>query len=145
MEIRIKNLLTAFSILSMLLTSCTNVNSNESDNSLTCMDSKDTAIYKFIFITDSDTLYFNAATSDEDLIRKASEELSKPLDERIKHINGLLSSGECSYNLHYDWHFIHNEWDLVEASIEWCDAFPANPDSTGVDRVCPWSSRIYES
>ncbi len=146
MKINIKNQIIAFSILSMLLISCSDVKNEEPNhnNNFTCGDSDELITYKFIFIRDPDTLFFYAATSDENVIHKAEEELSKPLDDRIKHINGLLSSGECNYNSNYDWHFIHDEWDLVEASIEWCDAFPANPDSTGLDRVCPWSSRVYE-
>jgi hypothetical protein len=144
MKTNTKNLLIALSFLPILFTSCSNEVNEESSNNLTCGYSGELVRYKFIFIRDTDTLFFSAATSDENVILKADEELGKPLDNRIKHINGLLSSGECDYNPNYDWHFIHNEWDLVEASIEWCDAFPANPDSTGLDRVCPWSSRVYE-
>ncbi|WP_416864785.1 MAG: hypothetical protein ACMVP2_19850 [Imperialibacter sp.] len=146
MKITINNLLIIFPVLSVMSMSCSDMMIEEPNhnNNFTCADSDRLIVYKFIFIRNTDTLYFSAATSDENVILKADEELDKPLDNRIKHINGLLSPGECDYNPNYDWHFIHNEWDLVEASIEWCDAFPANPDSTGLDRVCPWSSRVYE-
>lgn len=109
-----------------------------------CGDPELLTVYKIAFLGDTDTLFFHAATSDTSVIRKADEELSKPLEDRLKHINGLLSSGTCEYNSGYDWHFIPNEWDLVEASIEWCDAFPANPETTGLERVCPWASRVYK-
>jgi len=133
-------------VVFFLLESCAKTLNEEpnGNNNFSCGNSNELVIYKFIFIRDNDTLFFHAATSDEDIILKADEELNKPIDDRTKHINGLLSSGECNYNPNFEWHFIHDEWDLVEASIEWCDAFPANPDDTGLDRVCPWSSRVYE-
>lgn len=109
-----------------------------------CGDQESPAVYKIIFLHHTGNLFFYAATTDTSVIRNADEELSKPLENRLKHINGLLAPGECKYNPNYDWHFILNEWDLVEASIEWCDAFPANPDYTGIDRVCPWASKVYE-
>ena len=144
MNTMIKTKLVALSMLVALLTSCTKENDQEPISQISCGDSDDLVTYEFIFIRDADTLFFSAATSDKNVMLKANQELNKPLDERTMHINGLLSSGVCDYNQNYSWHFIHDKWDLVEASIEWCDAFPGNPDSTGVDRVCPWSSRVYK-
>jgi hypothetical protein len=90
-----------------------------------------------------DTRYFSAATADPGLIAELKSELQKAPEARIRHIDGLLAAGTCAHNPGYDWHFIPGEWELAEASIEWCDVFPANPDVTGVDRACPWSSRVH--
>lgn len=108
-----------------------------------CGSTDEVAVFEIIFLGDKDTLFFYAATSEENVIQKANQELKKPLQERRLHVNGLLEAGKCDYNPKYDWHLVVNEWDLVEVSIEWCDIFPANPDNTGVDRACPWSSRVY--
>jgi len=132
-------------ILLLLFTACKKKSMEEiCGGNPSCGDAGSMAVYKIIFQHNICGLFFYAATNVTSIIRKAYEELSKPLEDRLKHINRLLAQGECIYNPGYDWHFIPNEWDLVEASIEWCDAFPANPDSTGIDKVCPWSSRVYE-
>jgi hypothetical protein len=124
------------------LNSCSDIIHHE-PNRITCYDFENLVVYRFIFIREKDTMYFNAATSDTNVIAKADNELIKPFKVRLMHINGILSPGECNYSPNYDWHFIPNQWDLVESSIEWCDAFPENPDITGIERVCPWSSRVY--
>lgn len=117
------------------------VNQPDTDS---CLLSEGFSVYQFAFYGSNDTLYFNAATSDSALMRELELELATPPENRLKFINGLLAPGMCDHNPGYDWYFIPGEWELVESSIEWCDVFPANPDSTGMDRACPWSSRVYQ-
>ena len=91
-----------------------------------------------------------AATNDTTLIAQLQSELVKPLDER-QFINGPIAHGDGGHNANashrFAWHFVPNEWELVDLSIEVCSGCPytdldANPaywvDNLG--RFCPWSA-----
>lgn len=141
-QLRLRNLYLclSFSFLALHISSC----EKEMNRFNECLP-EEAVVYEFFFSTQAgDTLFFNAASSDPETIEVAEAELNKPIGQRLKHINGILKSGACEHNSGYDWHFSPDEWQLVETSIEWCDVFPGNPEETGVDRACPWSSRIHK-
>jgi hypothetical protein len=111
---------------------------------------QDLKFYEFDFHGDyPDSLNMIAATSDEKLIANIESQLSLPEEERTKHINGKIAGGTETNNPEYSWHFISNEWSLVEISIEVCDGRPyedVEQDTTywihTVGRFCPWDSYV---
>lgn len=89
-----------------------------------------------------------AATSDRGLIETARIELAKPLVERRLHISGPIAKGDGHENAPWHWHFVHDRWELVQVSVEVCDANPKYVDQNldhwleTVGRYCPWASRV---
>ncbi len=92
-----------------------------------------------------------AATNDSLLIAALQQELAKPFDER-QFINGPIAHGDGGHNANADhrfaWHFLPNDWELVDLAIEVCSGCPytdldADPvywvDTLGL--FCPWSGR----
>jgi len=104
--------------------------------------------YRFTHQSDDINYTIVAKTSNPQVIAKAEQELQKPFDERRLHINGVIERGRKEYNPDWSWHFIENEWDLVELSTEVCDGRPGFVEDDldfwvdQVGRFCPWSSRI---
>ena len=70
---------------------------------------------------------FVAATNDTALINTVLAEMAKPMEERM-FINGPIAAGHAGYNRNathwFKWHFVPNEWSLVEFAIEVCDGCP---------------------
>jgi hypothetical protein len=89
-----------------------------------------------------------AITDKPAIIEKARAELAKSPNQRRLHINGPIARGDGGHNTGWRWHFVPNEWDLAEISIEVCDGQPSYVDQhldawlRDVGRYCPWSSRI---
>jgi hypothetical protein len=92
---------------------------------------------------------FLAAATNSLLIAKARAELSLPLDERRLHVGGAIAPGNGG-NLAWSWHFVPDEWDLVEESVELCDGTPRMVEDDleywldTVGSFCPWGSRVVE-
>lgn len=74
-----------------------------------------------------DTAYI-AATNDPAVIADVMMELDKPFDERSKFVAGKITYGHGGYNHNaghwFRWHYIPNEWKLVEMAMEICDGCP---------------------
>jgi hypothetical protein len=94
---------------------------------------------------------FVAATSSQSVIDSVLAEFSRPLANR-KFINGKITGGNAGYNHNaghwFLWHFIPDQWSLVENAIEVCDECPfsdVDSDTTywfgTVKQFCPWTSR----
>jgi hypothetical protein len=92
---------------------------------------------------------FIAAASDLGLIDSVMANLSRPLNQR-KFINGLIDHGNGGFNHNaahwFSWHFIPDQWDLVELAMEVCDGCPyTDLDSDtaywigNIGRFCPWT------
>lgn len=102
----------------------------------------------FEFLHESKSERFFAITSDSEVIDKARAELQLPLNKRSLHINGVILAGDGGHNSPWSWHLKPSGWDLVEQSIELCDAWPgyveANRDEwiRNPGRFCPWGSRV---
>lgn len=94
---------------------------------------------------------FIAATSNQELIDRVFANITRPLNER-DFINGTIDYGNGGHNHNeshwFLWHFIPNQWDLVELAIEVCDGCPytdIDSDTTywvgNIGRFCPWGGR----
>lgn len=105
--------------------------------------------YEFTHQDDSVDYSFIAQTSDPQVIEKVEEELAKPFNERSLHINGDIARGNEGYNHQWSWHFISDQWELVEISTEVCDGRPGMVEEDldyWIDQVgyfCPWSARVF--
>ena len=90
---------------------------------------------------------FVAGTSDPAVIRAARNQLSLPENERNLFINGKISRG-TERNEGWSWHFVPDEWQLVEVSAEVCDGRPSFVEKDldywveSVGRFCPWNSNV---
>ncbi len=97
-----------------------------------------------------DVRSFVASTTNPDVIALAREELTRSADERTLYIQGRVAEGDGGLNEGWDWHFVPNEWELVDESVEICDADPEFIDATLLDwvekigRYCPRAARLDE-
>ena len=93
---------------------------------------------------------FVASTTNPDVIAMAREELGRPAAERTLYIQGPVAEGDGGLNKGWSWHFVPSEWELVDESLEICDADPEFIDATLQDwvekigRYCPRSARLDE-
>jgi hypothetical protein len=89
---------------------------------------------------------FVAVTSDPMVQARLDAELALPEAQRGKHISGIVAKGNGGVNLSWSWHFVPDEWDVVDLSIEICDGTPsaveANVDAWAGRTFCPWSSYV---
>ncbi|RYD59525.1 MAG: T9SS type A sorting domain-containing protein [Sphingobacteriales bacterium] len=73
-----------------------------------------------------DTAYV-AGTSDTALIRRVLAELDKPKGQR-QFVAGKIGGGHgwhnCNAGHWFKWHFVTNEWNLVDMAMEVCDGCP---------------------
>ncbi len=94
---------------------------------------------------------FIASTSDQAVIDSVLANIARPLNQR-KFINGNIDYGNGGHNHNashwFLWHFIPNQWSLVEMTIELCDGCPYSDvdadTATWVGTIglfCPWSGR----
>jgi hypothetical protein len=94
---------------------------------------------------------FIAATNNQSVIDFVMLNLSRPMEER-NFINGPIAPGSDGYNHNashwFKWHFISNQWNLVEFAIEVCDGCPytdVDADTAywirNIGQFCPWSGR----
>lgn len=95
---------------------------------------------------------FIAATSDPAVIDSVLADLSRPPAER-KFISGAIGYGNGGYNHNgphqFLWHFIPNQWSLVDFSTEVCDGCPysdVDADTAywvgNLGNYCPWSGIV---
>lgn len=95
---------------------------------------------------------FIAATSNPVVIAAVLADLEKPIAER-KLISGAIGYGDGGYNHNathrFLWHFVPNEWNLVEVAAEVCDGCPysdLDADTAywvgNIGYYCPWSSKV---
>jgi hypothetical protein len=104
----------------------------------------------FEFFYTPTSVTFVTATSDPQVIQKVESQLTKPTEERDKHINGAIVRGTRDYNPGYPWHFVQGEWTVAESSIEVCDGKPSAVSKNldywvdEVGRFCPFSSRVKQ-
>lgn len=114
-----------------------------------CKPSDPDQSVKFRWV-DTKKASFFAITSDPGVIAKARAELGRPLGQRRLHINGKIGRGDSGHNTGWSWHFVSDEWDLVETSIELCDGTGAMVEKDldywidKVGRFCPWGARVAE-
>lgn len=105
-----------------------------------------TTIFEFIHQSKSEKFY--ASTSDTAVIAKARAELLLPLKKRTLHISGQILTSDGGHNTPWSWHFRPSDWELVEQSMELCDAWPSYVEANlkewinTVGIFCPWGSRI---
>ena len=94
---------------------------------------------------------FIASTSNQVLIDSVLANIARPLNQR-KFINGYIDYGNGGHNHNashwFLWHFIPNQWDLVDVAIEVCDGCPytdVDADTSywigNIGHYCPWSGR----
>lgn len=94
---------------------------------------------------------FIASASNQVIIDTVLANLARPLNQR-KFINGPIDYGNGGHNHNANhwflWHFIPNQWDLVEQAIELCDGCPYTDIDLDtaywigvVGQFCPWSGR----
>jgi hypothetical protein len=90
---------------------------------------------------------FLLRTSNPEVIARARAELAKPFAERTLFPSGALVRGS-GYNAPWSWHLAEDRWNLVEMSMEVCDAWPGYIEEHldewlgQVGSFCPWSSRV---
>lgn len=105
------------------------------------------AYFEFTVINFPETENFVVYTTDSNLIYKVREELNHPFEMRNRFISGPIAANNGGFNGTWNWHFLPNEWGLVETSMELCDGRPSDVDeylSYWTDTVgyfCPWGSR----
>jgi hypothetical protein len=94
---------------------------------------------------------FIASTSNQVTIDSVLVNLARPFNQR-NFINGPIDYGNGGHNHNANhwflWHFIPNQWSLVEMAIELCDGCPytdVDADTAywvgTVGQFCPWSGR----
>lgn len=92
---------------------------------------------------------FVAVTSDSVVVETARQLLRLPAGERQRHAHGFIRAGSGGVNLDWNWHFIPDQWDLVEMSVEVCDGRPSFVHNyldewLELGYFCPWGSYIKE-
>lgn len=91
---------------------------------------------------------FIVATSDTALIDTVLAEIQKPVAQR-RFVSGKLAPGHGGFNHNgshwFKWHFIPDQWALVDLAIEVCDGCPyTDVDSDTsywirtIGQYCPW-------
>lgn len=122
-------------VLSVLFASCGNSTSGNMNKEVI-----------FEFQTTGDEHFF-AQTTDQGLIDRVRQQLSRPQADRNLFINGTIARGQANNN-GWNWHFVTGEWELTEAAIEVCDGRPSMVEQNidywvdDVGHFCPWSSFV---
>lgn len=96
---------------------------------------------------------FVAATADPAVIQQCLDQLALPNEERFLFPLGTLAKGSGGYNKNashsFSWHFVEDDWQLVEIGIEiydgcaYSDAELANYRKT-MGSYGGWSNRVVE-
>lgn len=103
---------------------------------------------EFLFALRGMSDQFVAVTSDPVVLERARAQLQLPVSQRDLFINGPIARGDGGHNLDWSWHFVPDEWDLVEAAIEVCDGTPQTVEDDldywidEVGQYCPWFSYV---
>ena len=87
---------------------------------------------------------FIAQTSDPQILSLVDTLLALPEEERNMFILGNIAPSNGGHNFDWNWHFVPDEWQLVEAAVEVCDGNPLMVED-GLDYwlehlgyFCPW-------
>lgn len=105
----------------------------------------------YLFVSTATRSLFRAQTRNEEVIQQAEAELRLPPAERRLFPNGPIARGDGGHNAPWSWHFVPDRWELVEVSIELCDATPEYVEAhlamfvDTIGRFCPWSARLVRS
>ncbi len=94
---------------------------------------------------------FIAATNNQAVIDSILANIARPMQQR-NFINGPIDAGDGGHNRNashsFKWHFVPNEWSLVEIAIEVCDGCPytdLDADTAywlnNIGQFCPWSGQ----
>lgn len=71
---------------------------------------------------------FIASTADPVVIQQCLDQLALSVEERTLFPLGKIAAGSGGYNFNdtheFNWHFIEDEWELVEVGIEIYDGCP---------------------
>ena len=90
--------------------------------------------------------YFIVRTSNPELIAKARSQIGVTEDDMRLFVDGILLEGDGGHNVGWSWHFDPGKWDLVESTIELCDASPRMVEDAWEEWIgrqfCPWSSYV---
>lgn len=96
---------------------------------------------------------FVAATENPAVIAQCLQQLGLPVEERTLFPLGKLGAGSSGYNKNgshsFSWHYLENEWELVEVGIEIYDGCPYGDaelaDYRGtIERYGGWGNRVIE-
>jgi len=93
---------------------------------------------------------FIAATSESAVISLIEEQLALSEEKRNLHIHGAIASGNGGHNKNWSWHFVPDEWNLAEMSIELCDGISSHVEAdlsywlNTVKSFCSWRSRVLK-
>ncbi len=93
---------------------------------------------------------FVAVTADPGVIANLRAQLALPTPDRNLHIHGPIARENGGHNLFWHWHFVPDQWEMVEISMEVCDGTPRMVEDNldyWVDEVgvfCPWVSYVQK-
>jgi hypothetical protein len=91
---------------------------------------------------------FVAMTTRSDVLAALEAELMRPEAERTLHVHGPIERGDGGHNAPWSWHFVPEDWRMVEISIELCDGTPELVEEDvdywvdDVGQFCPWGSYV---
>jgi hypothetical protein len=91
---------------------------------------------------------FLARTCDPNVIAEGRSQLALPESERRRHITGPIDRVPKGQNLDWSWQHLNSKWQIVQISMELCDAPPSYVEDhlsewlRDVGRFCPWSCYI---
>lgn len=113
-----------------------------------CIKLNEPEYITFKFKTTGDEVFY-ASTTDEKVIDRARRQLQLPVDQRNLFINGKIKRGTAGNN-DWSWHFVPDEWQLVQVSIEVCSGRPSYVEQDldywvdNIGRFCPFSSNVIQ-
>lgn len=108
----------------------------------------DGRVFEFAIRGRTDDFNFAAKTSDPDVIADVEAQLNMPAEQRSRFINGPIEAGDGDHNFDWEWHFVPDQWELTDFSIELCDGNPKLVEDdlnywlNTVERFCPWGSYV---
>ena len=94
--------------------------------------------------------HFVAVTFDPETIAQLEAQLALPEDQRKLFPNGPIDRGNGDHNLDWNWHYVPNQWELAEVTIELCDGRPQYVHDNldyyldKVGHYCPWGAYVVE-
>ena len=105
-------------------------------------------LYEFAIHDHTDEDNFVAKTSDAALIAQLEAQLKLSASNRRLFPIGNIAAGNGGHNAPWRWHYVPNEWELTEVSIELCDGNPTLIEEdldywlTTVKTFCPWGGYV---
>ncbi len=93
---------------------------------------------------------FVASTSDPAVIGRARQQLALDPTARGLHVNGFIGRAKGRSNLKWSWQYLESRWDVVDVSIDVCNASPSDVDKNlrvwlaNGGQFCPVASYVVE-